>query len=67
MTSFVYAGDKLWAVYPVPTGKQGIYWHVFDYDAATNKITPVNKFVEEITYTTKICNASKSVSFEMNK
>lgn len=44
----VYKGDSLVATYNIPTNREGIYWHVFDYDAATNRIIPVNKFVEGI-------------------
>ena len=44
----IYKGDSLVATYNIPTNREGIYWHVFDYDAATNRIIPVNKFVEGI-------------------
>ena len=46
----VYKGDSLYATYSIPTNTPGTYWHVFDYDAATNKIIPVNNFVEGIVY-----------------
>ena len=46
----VYKGDSLYATYGMPTNTPGTYWHVFDYDAATNKIIPVNNFVEGIVY-----------------
>lgn len=42
----VYIGDTLIATYNVPTAQDGTLWHVFDYDASTGKIIPVN----EITY-----------------
>ncbi|MGL5352978.1 MAG: hypothetical protein ACRDA5_06600, partial [Clostridium sp.] len=45
----VYKGDILYAVYSVPTSTVGNYWKVFDYDAATNTIIPVNQFVDGIT------------------
>ena len=46
----VYKGDELYATYNIPTNVEGIYWHVFDYNAETNSITPVNRFVDDITY-----------------
>lgn len=46
----VYLDGQLYKAYPVPTGKAGVNWHVFDYDAATNTITDVNQFTESITY-----------------
>lgn len=46
----VYLDGQLYKTYPVPTGKTGVNWHVFDYDAATNTITDVNQFTEDITY-----------------
>lgn len=42
----VYAGDTLLATYNVPYNVEGTLWHVFDYDAATDVLTPVN----EMTY-----------------
>ena len=46
----VYLDGQLYKAYPVPTGKTGVNWHVFDYDTATNTITDVNQFTEDITY-----------------
>lgn len=46
----VYKGDELIATYNISTNVEGIYWHVFDYNAETNSITSVNRFVEDITY-----------------
>ncbi|MDD7794505.1 carboxypeptidase regulatory-like domain-containing protein [Clostridium sp. 'White wine YQ'] len=46
----VYKGNKLCVTYSIPTNKPGCYWHVFDYDAKTNRIIPVNSFVNGIVY-----------------
>lgn len=46
----VYLDGEFFKAYPVPTGKEGVNWHVFDYDATTNTIKDVNQFVDEITY-----------------
>ena len=46
----VYVGGQFYQAYPVPTGKEGVYWHVFDYDANTNMIIPVNEFTSSIEY-----------------
>ena len=40
----VYKGAQCVATYNVPSNKDGTVWHVFDYDAATGSITPVNTF-----------------------
>lgn len=46
----VYKGDILCASYPIPTNNAGVYWKIFDFDAETNTIIPVNQFVDSITY-----------------
>lgn len=46
----VYKGDTLYATYNIPTNNIGTYWHVFDFDAKTNSIVPVNNFVDGINY-----------------
>lgn len=46
----VYKGDTLCSVFRIPTNVSGTYWHVFDYDASTNRIIPVNTFVSGIEY-----------------
>lgn len=46
----VYLDGSFYKAYPVPSGQTGVNWHVFDYDAATNTIKDINKFVEEIAY-----------------
>lgn len=46
----IYKGDQLCATYNIETSNEGVYWHVFDYDAETNRIIPVNKFTDEISY-----------------
>lgn len=38
----VYESNRLIEEFNVPVGVGGTLWHVFDYDAATNRITPVN-------------------------
>lgn len=38
----IYNGNSLFATFHVPTDVGGTVWHVFDYDAATGIITPVN-------------------------
>lgn len=38
----IYNGNVKHAVFNVPTSIPGTVWHVFDYDAATGTITPVN-------------------------
>lgn len=40
----VYSGNTLIATFNVPTNKDGTVWHVFDYNAGTDSITPVNSF-----------------------
>lgn len=40
----VYADNVQVAVYNVPTDKAGTLWHVFNYDAAAHRLTPVNTF-----------------------
>lgn len=40
----VYMGNKLIGQYSVPTSGVGDVWHVFNFDATTGLITPVNKF-----------------------
>ena len=39
----VFYGDTS-QTFNIPTGEEGTVWHVFDYDAATGKLKPVNKF-----------------------
>lgn len=64
----VYLDGKFYAGYPVPTGKQGTYWHVFDYDSAENIITPVNEFKDGITYGVfQRTRMLTKVQFDMNK
>ncbi|WP_418223306.1 carboxypeptidase regulatory-like domain-containing protein [Clostridium isatidis] len=46
----VYKENALLATYNIPTNISGVYWHVFDYDAATNRIIPVNEFADYIRY-----------------
>lgn len=45
----VYLGEKNIATYFVPSNQEGTLWHVFDFDAATQTITPVNTFSYENT------------------
>lgn len=59
----VYKGEDLCATYPVPTNVQGVYWKVFDYDAATNTIMPVNQFVNNISYNSR----NNANPFRMNQ
>lgn len=40
----VYVGTELIATYNVPASKAGTEWHVFDFDASTRRIIPVNEF-----------------------
>lgn len=40
----VYSGSACVATFNIPTYKEGTVWHVFDYDAATDTIIPVNEF-----------------------
>ena len=37
----VYAGNVCYFTFNVPN-EGGIWWHVFDYDPATDALTPVN-------------------------
>lgn len=39
----LYMGDRLYATYYIPVNKAGTVWHVFDIDASTGRITPVNE------------------------
>lgn len=39
----VYIGNSV-RTFNIPTNKAGTVWHVFDYDASTATITPVNEF-----------------------
>ena len=43
----VYSGNTLLATFNVPTNKVGTVWHVFDYDASTDTIKPVNDFYSQ--------------------
>lgn len=45
----VYKGETLYATYNIPTNRVGNYWHVFEYDSATNLIKPINEFVDGVT------------------
>ena len=64
----VYIDGKFYAGYPVPTGKKGTYWHVFDYDPEKNTITPVNEFTDGINYNGSFKERkSTNINFEMNK
>lgn len=64
----VYVDGQFYAGYPVPTGKQGTYWHVFDYNPTENTITPVNEFKDGITYgASQRARMSTEVQFDMNK
>ena len=38
----IYNGNTLYATFNVPVNVGGTVWHVFDYDAQTGVITPVN-------------------------
>lgn len=38
----VYKGSTVLRTFNVPAGRGGTLWHVFDYNARTNTITPVN-------------------------
>ncbi|MBQ8427908.1 MAG: carboxypeptidase regulatory-like domain-containing protein [Clostridia bacterium] len=38
----VYKGDELIATYHIPTNQGGTLWHVFDFNAETERITGVN-------------------------
>ena len=50
----VYLDGAFYKAYPVPTGQAGVNWHVFDYDAATNTIKDINRFVDDITYLSQV-------------
>ena len=43
----VYSGNVLIATFNVPTNKIGTVWHVFDYNAGTDKIEPINEFYSQ--------------------
>lgn len=38
----LYAGDALIATYNIPTDVTGTVWHVFNYDASTKRLIPIN-------------------------
>ena len=38
----IYVGNTLYYTFNVPTSKGGTVWHVFDYDAETDNVIPVN-------------------------
>ena len=40
----VYADNRLINTFNVPTGVVGNVWHVFDYDAESKVLTPINRF-----------------------
>jgi hypothetical protein len=40
----IYVGNTLYYTFNVPTSVGGTLWHVFDYDAGTDTIIPVNTF-----------------------
>ena len=60
----VYLKGKFYALYPIPTGKQGTYWHVFDYDAKTKAVIPINTIGNTMTYNSKQENAIIQYSME---
>lgn len=43
----VYIGNTLVRTFNIPVNKIGTLWHVFDYDADTNRITAKNDFYSE--------------------
>lgn len=43
----VYSGNDLIATFNVPTNRIGTVWHVFDYDASTDTIKPINDFYSQ--------------------
>lgn len=40
----IYFGDECRYTYHIPADREGTIWHVFDMDAATKEIIPVNEF-----------------------
>ena len=44
----LYAGDALIATYNIPTDVPGTVWHVFNYDAATKRLIPINDIANTI-------------------
>lgn len=43
----VYRGGKQIYQANVPVNREGYLWHVFDYDAQSNRLVPVNTFVDD--------------------
>ena len=54
----VYRGETIIQVFHVPTNKTGTLWHVFNYDASTGRIIPVNEFSGEVDSTSSIGSRS---------
>ncbi len=40
----VFTGNTLRQTFNIPVNEEGTVWHVFDYDASSDTITPVNTF-----------------------
>lgn len=45
----VYSSNMLIATFNIPTNQAGTIWHVFDYDASSDSLTPVNTFANSDT------------------
>lgn len=58
----VYNQGSLIATFSVPSGEEGDCWHVFDYDAATNTITPVNT-MSYVSYSSAVGRETLDPSF----
>ncbi|MDV4149916.1 LPXTG cell wall anchor domain-containing protein [Clostridium sp. AL.422] len=55
----VYIGETLHATYNIPTNTAGTYWHVFDFDASTKVIKPINNFVDKINLNSSMYNLNE--------
>lgn len=59
----VYNGGNLVTTFSVPYGEGGTCWHVFDYDAATKVVTPVNT-MSYVSSTSSVGRAGDAVTLE---
>lgn len=44
----IYQEDGTYHQFSIPVNQIGVYWHVFDYDAKTKRVIPVNGFSNTI-------------------
>ena len=60
----VYMGETLIRTFHVPTSGVGVVWHVFDFDAVTGALTPVNTFSTYVNGTSSVGSSANTYSME---